>query len=106
MNVTELGDIIASRSLTREEEDGNLSEVVVLIGKPRQMEDHSDFFAPYQFRGIGGEKIRYAAGVDAVQALQLAMMMIGAELAALNKKPGSKIAWDCGDDGDFGFPMP
>ncbi len=101
----EIGDIIASRSLTRER-DGESTEIFVLIGKPRQIEDSSDFFAPYQFRGIGLEGIRYAAGVDAVQALQLAMVMIGAELVARSKKPGNKISWGHGRNGDLGFPVP
>lgn len=105
MKIVELGDIIASRSLTREI-DGNSVEVTVLIGKPRQLDDPPNYFTPYQFRGVGQERIKYAVGIDAVHALQLAMMMIGAELAAVNRKIGNKISWECGDeDGDLGFPV-
>jgi len=104
MNI-DIGDVIASRSLTIENVDGKISEFVVLIGKPCRTEGSSNFYTPYQFRGIGKENVRYATGVDTVQAIQLAMVMIGADLDALNSKTGNNIKWECRDEsGDFGFP--
>ncbi|MEJ7623685.1 MAG: hypothetical protein WKF34_06800 [Pyrinomonadaceae bacterium] len=100
-----IGEVIASRSLTIKNADGKTSEFVVLIGKPCLTEGSSNFYAPYQFRGIGKENVKYAAGVDTVQAIQLAMVMIGAELDAINSKTGNNIRWECRDEsGDFGFP--
>ena len=67
------------------------------------MVDFSSFYTPYQLKGVGSERIKYAGGVDAVQSLQIAMKMIGVELEVLHK-PSSKISWECGEEGDFGFP--
>ena len=102
MNV-ELGEIIAHRSLTKEK-NGQNSEILVLIGKPQQMDEGYAFITPYQLRGVGTENVRYAGGVDTIQSLQLAMKMIGVELEVLNNKPGIRISWDAGEQGEFGFP--
>jgi hypothetical protein len=48
-------------------------------------------------------KVDTAIGVDAIQALQLAMVMIGAELEALSKRIDGKLTWE-GSNDDFGFP--
>jgi len=62
---------------------------------------------PYQILGTGDEKVRYAGGVDAVQALQLAMEKIGAELYfKLDRQLGGKLRWEAGQQGDLGFPLP
>jgi len=62
---------------------------------------------PYQILGIGDERVRCAGGVDAVQALQLAMEMIGSELYfKLNRQHDGKLRWEAGKEGDLGFPVP
>jgi hypothetical protein len=104
MDTIELGEIIATRSLTRRN-SGKYSEILVLIGKPRQTGDWSGFITPFQLRGVGSEVVKYAGGVDAVQSLQLAMKMIGVALEVLNSKADSEIIWDAGEEGDFGFPV-
>ena len=55
------------------------------MGKPRKLPDsQGDSFCPWQIIGIGDERVRYAAGIDGVQALDLAMKVIGAYLGARN----------------------
>jgi hypothetical protein len=49
----------------------------------------------------GPVSIRYAGGVDAVQALQLVMVAIGSELKA---RGGTKLRWEAGYGNDLGFP--
>jgi hypothetical protein len=55
--------------------------------------------APFQIVGAGSERLKYACGSDAVQALQV-MRMIEADLFALNSSLGGMLRWD-GTDLEF-----
>jgi hypothetical protein len=101
----ELGEVIATRVLRMT--DGELlsaKEVVVKIGKPVPFPDGRDYFCPYQITGIGDEKIRYSGGIDAVQALQLALIGAGSHLFALNDSCAARLRWEGDEHGDLGFP--
>jgi len=106
MQLENLGHIIATRILVFEEKGGSERTVNVRIGRPQMFsEPHDDYFVPYQIVGIGSGKVRYGAGVDSVQALQLMMRMIGADLEALNREYGGAIKWEAGqNEHDLGFP--
>jgi len=103
MEVIELGTLIAQRELELIDEGGTKSTIVVRIGMPKKFTDSSDFYAPYMICGIGGEEVWYAAGIDAVQALQLSLKMIGAELNAFRLKLNVDIKWEGDDNGRLGF---
>jgi hypothetical protein len=45
-----------------------------------------------------------AYGIDALQALQLTLRVLGAELENLDRELGGKLRW-LGDPGDFGFEV-
>jgi hypothetical protein len=98
----ELGPIIAERRLRvtgRSELD-----VRVRLGTPRPFPDapYGDYYCPYQIVGVGNEKVRYAGGVDAIQALELALHILPTELDALRQEyPG--LGWADAPDGDYGF---
>jgi len=105
--IENIQEIVAERYLHLEDQAD--SSVRVILGKPRTdpiaPSDH--VLCPYQILGIGDEKVRSASGVDAFQALQLAMEMIGAELYfKLNRQYGGKLRWEGGREGDLGFPVP
>jgi hypothetical protein len=106
LQLKNVGDVIATRTLRFKRGKRARNIVTVRIGRPQPFpESPDDYFAPYQIIGIGSEKVRYAKGIDAVQALQLVMRVIGAELAALNRDSGGAISWDAGQNQqDFGFP--
>src|ERR1035441_6334435 len=72
---TEL-DAIAERTLTATI-DNKSFDILVRFGKPL-LHPKGDWACPYQIAGIGDEKVRLAFGIDAVQALQLAMLAAGA----------------------------
>lgn len=76
-------DIIAERYLTLSSNAAERS-VRIKIGRPYEESDGAHF-CPYQIIGIGSETIRRAGGVDAIQALQLALVMIGADLAGYSQ---------------------
>jgi len=44
-------------------------------------------------------------GVDAFQAMQLALKTIGVELDVINKDSGGRLEWVAGQEGDLGFPV-
>lgn len=101
----ELGEIIAERRLSSKAEDGLTGEVLVLLGKPRPFPDapYGDYYCPYQISGVGSEKVSGAGGVDAFQAMQLAMVAIGSTLEYLQKTYKVDLTWNDGST-DLGFP--
>lgn len=76
MAEAELGTIIAERILQSPKVD---KQVRVRIGCP-QITLGENFITPYQIIGVSDEKVRFAAGLDAVQSLQLVLQMIGADI--------------------------
>lgn len=104
MYLREIGDIIAVRELNLRENDKPSAIVKILIGKPRVFPDSEGYCCPFQIVGVGAENIKYAAGVDAIQSLQLAMVMIGATLQFLNEGLNGELRWEGGGEGDFRFP--
>ena len=105
MQLQDVGEVIAARALQVGEAGCSEKIITVRIGRPRPFPaPPDDYFVPYQIVGIGSEGVHYAAGVDAVQALQLVMQVIGDHLAALNRARGGGISWDAGQtNGDLGF---
>jgi Domain of unknown function (DUF6968) len=105
IEVASVGEVIATRVL-RLVGDDSTTEIRVQIGKPCQFPDGRGFYCPYQISGLGNAKVRYAAGIDAVQALQLVMGIIGADLHSRNRSCEGKLRWEGDRGGDLGFPSP
>ena len=102
MNLENVGLVIAERELTLDADQ----KVQVLIGKPERSPDGVDWYCPQQIVGIRSGSVRYAMGVDPVQALVLALCMVGAELYASAEYEAGRLSWDCGAvKGDLGFPV-
>lgn len=100
--LNKIEETIAVRELSLDVE-GGVEAVSVLIGKPERIASGTAYCCPYQLRGAGlEESVKYAEGVDAVQALQLVMYMIGAHLSYLNEQCGGRLRWS--NEPDFGFP--
>jgi hypothetical protein len=72
-------EVMAERALTLSL-DGVEKPIKVLIGRP-YAEPDGGYFCPYRVTGVDSEQTRRAGGVDGIQALQLALVMIGAELS-------------------------
>lgn len=101
MELTQLGEIIATRKLSVS--GSTEQEIEILIGRPLQYPKSSDYYVPYQIVGIGDEKIRYAGGIDSIQCLQLVMKMIYYDVGALNEKLELALRWQGDEAGDLGF---
>jgi hypothetical protein len=105
MKLEGVGEIIASRKFTLLLEGKEPAEVVVLMGKPQKFPDHADYYCPYEIKGFGPQRVQAVGGVDAFQAMQLALSTIGVELEVISKESGGELIWDADDQGDLGFPI-
>lgn len=104
LKLESVGELIATRTLMLPQDTGATAEIAILLGKPRQLPNHKDYFCPYQITGAGDGKVRHACGIDSFQALHLALSILGVELEVLNKELGGKLRWECDDAGGLGFP--
>ena len=100
MKIDDIGEVVALRKLLLSEGDTANRTVIVKLGMPRQFPDATGYYAPFQVTGVGSVNVRYAGGIDAIQ---LAMKMIGAYLSMLTNE-GGDLSWEGGDNGDLGFP--
>jgi len=102
MKLESVGEVIASRefSLLRK---GEKTELVVLMGKPEAFPQGADYYCPYQIKGFGREKVMAIAGIDAFQAIQLALGTIRVELEVIGRDSGGQILWEGDEAGYLGF---
>jgi hypothetical protein len=100
MKLNDVGVVIARRELAL----AGGQRVTVIVGKPEPFPDTPDFYCPYQILGLGPERVRYAGGVDGVQALELTLKMIGADLYTSNEAKAKELTWM--GSANLGFPVP
>ena len=93
-----LGEVIAERCLEGEHE-GRAVVVTVKVGKPVPYPDGL-WICPYVISSPVEERNFYAGGADSVQALYLALYMIGADLR--HRYGERKLRWYGSED--LGFP--
>ena len=94
-------EIIAERCIEQSDDFGNPHQVRILVGKPvKDSRPGGDYACPFCIVGLGDGAVRWAYGVDSVQALMLVLRMIGATLD-YHRSTGAVLSW-LGDD-DLGF---
>ncbi len=71
-----MGRVIALREIDLEGGD----KIRVEIGTPKEFPEGGGYYCPYRIKGIGEGKLRYAGGVDSVQALELMLKCIATDL--------------------------
>jgi uncharacterized protein DUF6968 len=103
MKLESAGEIIAARKFSLAREGHQPVDIIVLIGKPAKFPDHTDYYCPYQIRGFDRDKVMAIGGLDAFQALQLALATIRVELEVIEKDSGGRLTWEGGAEGDLGF---
>ena len=103
--IYEIGEVIATRELHLTKDDGTRRVILVRLGKPKQFPDSSDYYVPFQVTGIGSERVFCAGGIDAFQALQGVMLVISAQLSALNAACANRLRWEGDGAGALGFPV-
>ena len=92
-----LDKVIASRLLTCVI-DGQRQEVRVNLGEP--FEDNGAFTCAYEIVIANDSTVHMIMGLDGIQALQLAMFMVGSSLKSMSNASG----WRCAESEGFGFP--
>ncbi len=103
MKLDTIGTLIATRELLL----SDAKKITVKIGKPKKFPDGKDYYCPYQIKGLGDGQVRYAGGVDAIQAFQLTLTKIGTVLYTSDEAKAGQLKWNAGQTkGDFGFPVP
>ncbi len=103
MQLESIGEVIAVRRLSIANDPNRT--IWVKMGKPQPLADAlgDDHFCPFQINGVGSEKVKYAAGVDGFQSIELAFRGIDAELALLNQAHDGKLRWEGDEHGNLGF---
>ncbi len=102
LRMTGIGTVVARRELLL----SGRKKVTVEIGKPRKFRGSPDYFCPFRIRGMGDDFLSLSGGVDAIHALEFALVHIGSLLYYSEEAKAGKLAWDYGRiDGDLGFPL-
>ena len=104
LQLEDVGETIASRELSLLNSTGSPSEVRVLLGKPKHLPDRDDFYCPYQIKGAGTETVRFTCGIDAFQALLLAIRSLAGDIEVLNQALEGNLRWEGDEKGWLGFP--
>ncbi|HNB25705.1 MAG TPA: hypothetical protein PLR41_02010 [Alphaproteobacteria bacterium] len=103
MKLKQIDDVIIVRHLALRNSDVG---VVVKIGRPAKFPDDGGYYCPYQFLGLGDERVRYAGGADELQSVILALKKIGIELYTSAEYRCGRLYWLEQDNKDLGFPLP
>ncbi|HUA84999.1 MAG TPA: hypothetical protein VMB85_14150 [Bryobacteraceae bacterium] len=95
-----VGPVIAERVLSAQISDNEAMDVVVRLFAPEKIEDgycrcYWELVAP-DYR-----KLRYAAGIDGFQAIELAYKMIGAVLWSVAREKGYRLTFEGSEDIGF-----
>jgi hypothetical protein len=98
MDNIKVGQLIGERELV---DARSGKHVVVRIGVPRPFSEDGGWYCPYEIH-TEQPRVSYAAGLDAIQALQLVMRKIGFEIQILNEQTGGTLEWN--GEQDLGFP--
>jgi hypothetical protein len=85
--------------------DGAKHAVVVRIGRPYPIDDGQNYVCPFEIDGINATSLKKSMGVDSIQALWLALNLIGASLYASAEYKMGRLRW-FEDQDDLGFPQP
>ena len=75
--------------------------LLVSIGKPAQTTDSKgEFYCPIQTTGFGNDSfVQPIFGVDAFQAIELAIRYVAWRMFDISAKNGGRLRWEFGDDG-------
>lgn len=95
--MTSFSDCIAQRTL-------KAGDVKLLVSIAKPMLDEGDYRCAYSLVGDGDiQKNGYVLGMDSVQALQLVMKKVEADVIAIGKRIGVPFSWLEDEPGVSGF---
>jgi hypothetical protein len=102
----EFDDVIATREIHVLDDTASPVETVsIVIGRPRPAADATDdWCCPCQVRNHGSVCAQKAIGVDAVQAIDGAILVAGSMVAGTAEAKAGRVRWE--GSGRLGFPLP
>ncbi|GLQ95250.1 DUF6968 family protein [Dyella acidisoli] len=89
MKLEKVNSVIAKRTL--QAKDGR--EIEIIFGTPEEFPDGKDFYCPFQVIGLGDERVRYAGGVDSMQALLLALKKLSYYITSRDEVMNGEVQW-------------
>jgi hypothetical protein len=103
----DLGKVIAERIVEWIPNEGPAGQVSILVGTPPESDDQfGSVIVPFQIRGLGRERVKYAAGVDGIQAFLLMLRMIRVDLEILQRDLNGRLVWLGDESGTCGLVAP
>jgi hypothetical protein len=87
MHLDNVGVVIAARSFDLV----GGKKVTLTFGKPQPFPENRDYYCPYRISGIGSGEVRYAAGVDSLQALLMALKLADVGMRSSQGIPSWRI---------------
>ena len=79
-------------------------DVNVLLDEPRFHAETDTYECSYRISGQGFDVTSQTWGVDAFQAIQSALIVIGGEISRIERRTGARLRF--GDLDHAGFPLP
>jgi hypothetical protein len=104
MSADSTREILATRQLYYLDEASEKRIVNICLGKPQLSPDGQGYECAFEINGIANPKAEKAHGCDAMQALQSALILVGANVDQLNNQLGRRLVWEGGVKGELGFP--
>lgn len=98
------GDVVAIRALRLKESSGEERGVLVRIHKPEPIDNGANYHCRISFEGFQPRCPRGAYGVDSIQALQLALVLVASALSTSVEYRERRLRW-LDDSDDLGFPL-
>ena len=95
-------DLIAVREFSL---DGREGAVRVELDRPIKSPGHDDYCCSFRILGLGADLSSHACGIDAIQAIMLALTKIGVILHSSDEARSGRLAWPSAGSGDFGLPV-
>src|SRR5216684_667525 len=91
--IVQMTALVGSRALSYQCADGSRLQVTVELGTPAQDPDDRsrDWGCPFRITGFGEPIVHTIVGVDAMQALILALHLLPTELEALAREDGGRF---------------
>ncbi len=100
--MSQLTDVIATREIDILDHAGQpAGKIHVYIGRPKQ-EETGEWGCPIEIAGV--DRPRCAFGLDAIQAIELALSLVGGTLAGTLEAGEGRLRW--AGESHLGFPLP
>lgn len=100
-----MNSVIARRSYRFIDASGRERPVTIEIGSPNPFPDDTGYRCPVRVDGLGDGVVREIGGIDALQALLLALRFLNTTLPAFAQEAGGRLVWE-DDSEDLGLIAP